>query len=234
MITNSPPSLGDAFLRWIDRKVAVAEHLATGGGGASYVEAYLVLSCSLSSIAADLWPGDGIDKNRFVELWHRYSGSNDANVVSVPLLIEELDATKHQSELQALRATNPRAFAGRGIPNTMVVTASDVDKPVAEVEALCPTLTPSQVRRFSYPAVFYTHVRSSVVHELEVEGSATGFSWFDASVGVSYANCVQPPHRRIHFSTSWLSGLLRNIAANVVQDWVHRPISLPGAWWLQG
>jgi len=56
----------------VDRKLAVAITLSEGGGGGSYYEATLLLSSTVSGIAADVWPGEGIDRKRFVQLWVRY------------------------------------------------------------------------------------------------------------------------------------------------------------------
>jgi hypothetical protein len=53
---------------WVATKISLAEHLAAGDCGGGYPEVAMVLCGSLSAMAAELWPGTGKDKDRFVWL----------------------------------------------------------------------------------------------------------------------------------------------------------------------
>ena len=53
---------------WVTEKKRIALCLANGECGGSYGEAVLILCAVLSALAADIWPGKGIDQMRFVEL----------------------------------------------------------------------------------------------------------------------------------------------------------------------
>ncbi len=55
------------FQAWVQGRIALAERLNEGECGGSYGDAMLVLSALLSGRAADLWPGKGKDRRRFVE-----------------------------------------------------------------------------------------------------------------------------------------------------------------------
>ncbi len=51
---------------WIQKKNEIALDLAAGQCGGSYGEAVIILCAALSALAADVWPGRGIDRVRFV------------------------------------------------------------------------------------------------------------------------------------------------------------------------
>jgi hypothetical protein len=57
----------DGFRDWVRVRISLAKRLNPGGCGGSYGDAMLVLSALLSGRAADLWPGKGKDRRRFVE-----------------------------------------------------------------------------------------------------------------------------------------------------------------------
>src|SRR5712671_5903613 len=73
---------------WVERKVRIAERLSQGECGGSYPEAVLILCAAISALAADAWPGTGIDRARFVELL--VSLTPQTKIVSIPLLIWQL------------------------------------------------------------------------------------------------------------------------------------------------
>lgn len=57
---------------WVAQKCDVASALNARAGGAGYSEAVLILCAVLSAMAADAWPGRGIDRRRFTELVARF------------------------------------------------------------------------------------------------------------------------------------------------------------------
>lgn len=216
----------------VDRKLAVAITLSEGGCGGSYYEATLLLSSIVSGIAADVWPGEGIDRKRFVELWVRYvNPALDALRISVPLLVTALDEQGKQVEAAALRKARPVAYTPGY--SARVVVGSEVDATEAEVLATCPGLAVREVREFVYPNAFYRHVRSTLVHEYHLGESASARPMTPKEAGVSYVNIVTPPHRQIHFHIPWLGEVIRSIAASVEPVIRSGPQAVPQAWWIE-
>lgn len=223
------------FHEWIEGRIALSERLAAGECGGSSAEAILILSSVISGIAADLWPGTRIDRHRFVELWAHYSHPQlCASLISIPLLIHELDRTKQHALSDRLRANNPEMFMPRGLPDTRVVTGEDVDIFDDEVLRLVPQLPLAQIRQWSYPNVFYVHFRSGYVHEYQVGTHADAIIMSDTRSHITYGNFLPAPHRRINFATGWVASVARSIVDRVEPDWNRRPLSLPSKWWADG
>jgi hypothetical protein len=57
---------------WVAKKTDVALRLCAGECGGSYAEGVIILSSAISAMAAEAWPGSGIDKMRFVEIIKDY------------------------------------------------------------------------------------------------------------------------------------------------------------------
>jgi hypothetical protein len=220
---------------WVSRRIDLAERLAAGECGGSSAEAILILSSLISGIAADLWPGTRIDRHRFVELWSLYSDpSQCGNLISVPLLIDDLERAKNFALADRLREQNADAFSPRGLPDTRVVTGEDVDLFEADLASLVPELPVSDLRKFSYGNVFYVQFRSGYVHEYQVgtHGEAVVMSTTRSSI--TYGNFFEPPHRRINFEIAWLAELTRMVVSRARPEWYHRPLQQPQKWWLDG
>jgi hypothetical protein len=196
------------FPNWIDQRIQIAERLAEGQCGGTTAEAFLILSSVISGIAADLWPGTRIDRQRFVELWARYTGpALLADLISVPLLMNQLEQQKRYDIADRLRANNSDCFSPRGLPDTRVVTGEDVDVLDNEVQAVVPELTMTEIRRSSYPDLFYVHFRSGYVHEYQVGPLADAIIMSHTRSFITYGNFFEAPHRRINFEVSWVASV---------------------------
>jgi len=219
--------------RWVEDKRGIAARLAQGEAGGSYPEAVILLCAALSALSAELWPGRGIDRLRFVESLVRL-GSHSAlcRTVSVPLLTQSLEARGMAAEANQLR----QAF---GLSNTArVLTGSEIDKPEAEVLAACPSLSLADARRFSYANLLYQEVRTSYARECR-PGDTAG-SWpmtMAPDQQVSYINrlaeATMRVQRLIHFHVEWLGDLAVALAASVDGSRMV-PHPMPGLWWADG
>jgi len=217
------------FTDWVARKTFIAEQLSLGGCGGSYAEACLIISAVISGIAAEIWPGERIDRNRFVELWARYSSQISANKISIPLLMDTLEREGMHSEVQLLCSTHPQAFDRS---SSLVISGLDVDLSEKEVVNLCGTLSLKKIRDHSYGSLFYKHVRSSFVHEYQIAKYASDRAMAKPGCGISYVNVIGYPNRRIHFEIQWLITLLQEVASNAEELFDSAPQSLPSCWWL--
>jgi hypothetical protein len=233
-----------ALMDVVKRKLKVAEALAEGQCGGSYSDACILLSCMISGMAADLWRGEGIDKKRFIEVWARYADELlSPLLVSAPLLVGNLRRDKRLREAETIEALRPKGL-GAGYED-LVVTSADVDMSEHEVLAQCPQLTLWEVRAHSYPAAFYQHVRSTLVHEYHPGDFAATWSMTACEARVSYVNVADwsdesddydelSEYRQIHYHIPWLIKLVRSIA--ICSDGALRstPLPHPGSWWVEG
>lgn len=220
---------------WVDQKSHLAEQLAQGECGGGYGDAIIVLSSVISGIAAALWPGERIDRQRFVQVWWTYSDRTLAPVqVSVPLLIEHLDGEREFTAADELRARRPGMFMPRGLPDDLVTTGDRVD--LAEEEILSVTTLPLRtLREFTYPNLFYRHFRSAYVHEARVGRHGDEIVMSETRGDITYACFFEKPRYRINFATSWLASVTRSIWSSAREDVRARaPLPYPDPWWVTG
>jgi hypothetical protein len=224
------------FLSFIDRRLNVARNLGSGGCGGDYSDACVLLSSVISGIAADLWPGPGIDHVRFVETWVRYADPQlKPNLISLPLLARSLRTKGCVAEAIQVETLRPSAFGSSG--SGVILTCDDVDLDEATL-LQGSTVDRSLVRSRSYPSVFYQHVRSSLVHENHLDDRAAGVPMTDRVAAVSYVNVLSRAtlahQRRIHFHLEWLIDVVRSIAEAAEPDLQERPLGRPDVWWKKG
>lgn len=227
----------DAYpLSFVRHKANVARRLAAGECGGSYGDAVLILSSAVSAIAAELFAGTRIDRKRFVQTWVRYADPALTPVqISVPLLAQARFESGDQATVRCLGTLRPQAIATfPAMVDTLVLDGSRSDASQAEVLAACSNLPVPAVREFSYPNVFYAEIRSGFVHEGDTTEFGSSHPGGTRQADISYANVINKPYRRIHFSLDWLCRLAESIAGNAAAD-VYKPRSaLPKHWWVEG
>ncbi len=219
---------------WVTEKCAIASALARGEAGGSYSEAAILVCATLNALAAEVWPGRGLDRARFIELLVRLGPSpNVPMTISVPLLVQHLETTS--SEASATLLTNSLlAFSP-----TRIVTGSEVDKMEGELASICPVLTAKTMRKCSYACLLYDEVRSSYAHEYKPGDKAD--SWpatMCEGQSVSYVNRllaagIPETSRLIHFHIAWLTKLAVDLAGSI-DALATLPRETPTIWWIDG
>lgn len=225
-----------SVMSFIEARVAVAMALDEGQCGGSYIDACILISSIVSGIAAKLWPGKGIDYKRFVELWVQYTDPDLApTMISIPLLSRDLREKGNFDAANKIEAARPGMFGAGGA--CRVVTGIDVDFSEAEVQSICPQISLRDIRTYSYPAIFYREVRSSLVHEYNIGPSAHALPMTNRDTNVSYVNQLDStvpsrlPRRRIHYHMPWLALVVRSLAEKSINHF-DQTISKPASWWL--
>lgn len=190
----------------------------------------LVLCAAISAMAAEAWPGDKIDRRRFIEFLVRYSRSQiQVQTVSVPLLLGRLRDTNTAAEERLVR----KAFADF-VPSR-VLTGEDVDRSEAEILAVCPGLDLALLREFSYANVLYQRVRSALTHEYRTGEKTDSISMTeDDSAGVSYYNWIHDVDRHIYFHVPWLAELTASLGERSDTEASNFPLPRPPDWWIDG
>jgi hypothetical protein len=226
----------DGFRRYVKHRVQLAAALNSGQCGGDYSDGCVILASVVSGISADLWPGKGIDRARFIETWVGYADSAlMPKRISVPLLVRRLKRKGDTSTATTIETAFPESFGGG---NTSRVLTAEVDRDEAAIQGIASGLELKIIRDRAYPAVFYEHVRSTLVHESHLDNRASAVPMTDKRTGISYVNVLDSKtmrsQRRIHFHFPWLVELVRSVAANVEKDLVSRPLPQPPTWWIHG
>jgi hypothetical protein len=222
---------------WVSQKCKIASALARGEAGGSYSEAVILVCAVLNALAAEVWPGTRIDKARFVELLVRLGSlPHEPQTISVPLLVRHLEATSPANA--ALLRKNFLDFS-----KTRVVTGLEIDSTESELISLCPGLTPTVVRKYSYACLLYEEVRSSYAHEYKPGEKADSWPMTMASgQSVSYVNRLLTTDtyeaietiRLVHFHIEWLTKLAEDLALYIDGISTTLPYPLPSKWWKDG
>jgi len=220
---------------WVREKCEIAAALSRGEAGGTYSESTILVCAALSALSAEVWPGRGIDRGRFVELLVRLGSTTTMLAsISVPLLVQHLTAAAdhvNSTILQnALLSFSP----------TRIVAGPEVDRAETEVLALCPSLSRKTIRRHSYACLLYEEVRSSYAHEYRAGSRADSWAMtqYDGQA-VSYVNRLLKPRipetgRFIHFHVEWLLQMAIDLAASIDALAPTIPRSVPAAWWIDG
>jgi hypothetical protein len=212
--------------RWVARKVLIATRLANGDiEEAGYAEAAMILCGVLNALAAELWPGKGKDKQRFVELLVRYAGTRLCmTTISIPLLIGHLGNAKDAQHLREYVQSVDHSLASR------VLTGPEIDLTESEAASLCPNVPAWMLRHFSYAALLYEEIRCGYAHEY-VHGVRSN-SWKMSTQGnafVSYVNRIDLSRRLIHFD---VPGLCKLATSTEFGSRDKVPNSSFADWWL--
>lgn len=224
----------DGAKRWLFGKTNLASRLASGECGGSYGDAVLVLSSIISGIAAELWPGEGFDRKRFVEVWVRYADPQlHANRVSLPLLVEAL--RKHdEGTAERARLLRPDCISDVPFLDTLVVTGNRVDVAASDVEAALPDVSRATIRGQTYGSIFYRYFRSGYVHEYKAGSHGDEVVMSSTRGDITYSNWDEPPYRRINFNAGWLTTVVESICEGAVKDYWEGAQARPATWWLDG
>ena len=214
---------------WADLKVEIALKLNKGDCGGSYAEAAIILCSVLSAISADIWPGEHIDKKRFVELLVKYSSDSlKVKRISSPLLIYALEVNGVIKESNILsNAIMPKS-------DSLVVNGEDVDRYESEILDICPELDRKIIKQNSYANILYEEIRSGYAHEY-MPGSRSD-SWAMGSNRknslISYVNRADMPHRLIHFNINWLCEIIKSVVVNLEMKEKMPVFTEYSEWWV--
>lgn len=220
---------------WVHEKCEIATALSRGEAGGTYSESIILVCAALSALSAEVWPGRGIDRRRFIELLVRFGTSTTTlTSISVPLLVQHLVAGGDHANSAVLTK------AWLSFSPTRIVSGREVDRTEAELLLLCPLLDRKTIRGHSYACLLYEEVRSSYAHEYRAGSRADSWAMTQyAGEPVSYVNRLVKPgipetHRFIHFHSEWLTRMATDLAESVDALASTIPRSFPAAWWIDG
>ncbi len=214
---------------WAQKKSDIALKLAAGECGGSYGEAVIILCAVLSALSAEVWPGLGIDRVRFVELLKEFAPP-DLNVtrISIPLLVAYLRTSDRRAKSEVIKKTFLNYYPSR------VLVGDEVDKSETEILSECSTLTAKALRKHSYANLLYGEIRSGYAHQYRPGERADSWSMTTGDAAISYINWIENPDRHIHLHVSWISKLTLTTAEAVDAAAASLPRTPLPPWWVAG
>lgn len=223
------------YRQWLQSKLELARFLIDSKGEEAEADAQILLCCAMSAFAATLWPGDRIDRRRFIQLLIEFSlPAANMDFISTPVLANQLYDKNDVSSAAILR----RKFFD--VHPTQELKTKDVDRPEAEVAALLPTTESKTIRGASYATIVYTDLRCALIHEYSLSPNMTSFNLFGFSDAPSYVNMklINGQQRRLlHFPYNYIADVLTSTAEALFAYWETVSAwdkAQPAKWWADG
>jgi hypothetical protein len=223
-----------SYRSFVEQKIKTAQAIAAGCCGGTYAEGSLILCSIISAMSAIAWPGDHIDKKRFVEIITRYPLEIDPKKVSRPLLVQD-------GKVCNLRiGISEKAFK--------LTEANDLNE--EDVVKLCPDLKLAEIRKYSYAHLLYEQIRCSYAHEYRIGQKASDHDSIrqklninESDISYVYTNRDNPTSRQvIHFPLKWIASVAEGVARGLDIEPSKKGkipfeelfLGVPTPWWLEG
>jgi hypothetical protein len=225
------------FHEFFQSKIELGRLVIKEMGEQAEPDAEIILCCALSGLAAILWPGTGIDRQRFIQMLVDFDFSQpSANLrqISIPVLASQL-----RDEGDVSSAINLKAKFFPGHPSEFF-DPKVVDQDEATVSAVSNSLSLKTIRRASYASIIYTDLRCALVHEYNLSENMTSFNLFDIHNAPSYLHMNFEDGRTrmlLHLPFGYLVDALTNITEALFAYWrtsssLEKP--RPLSWWADG
>ena len=218
------------FTNWVKKKIKIASKLNDGELGGGHAESMIILSTVISALSSMVWPGENIDRKRFIELLKKFTNTTpETTRISIPLFVNELRNTSRNKEADIFQ----NEFMNYG--HTRVLNCDEVDKTEDEIIMICSNLNSQEIRKFSYANILYQEVRCNYIHEYYSGKRADPFPMTRKNNAcVSYINWVNDPYRHIHFHFDWIKEIILTVA-NALDNFEETlPLKYPESWWIEG
>lgn len=202
---------------WFETKLHIANRLATRKDPPAEAEAQIILCCAVSALAALMWPGEYLDKKRFVQFLVEFCPETaDLRFISIPILAERLASSKRGPQAAILRSMYfPRL-------DTKVVDASEIDQEESVVRHLIPDVPLRTIRDSSYASIIYSDLRCGLIHEYRLSRHLSSFGMSTNTNQPSYANIAQAISAADIANTAVTLGVSRSTARRRIVRTVRR------------
>ncbi len=198
-------------------------------------DAEIILCCAVSGLAALLWPGPGIDRQRFIQLLIDFSQpSANLKRISIPVLTSQL---RDRGDISS--AINLKAKFYPGHPSEFI-DPKIVDQDELAVSSFLNSLDLKTIRRASYAGIIYTDLRCALVHEFALSQNMTRLNLFDIHNEPSYLHMDYEDGRSrmlLHLPFGYITNTLTQITEGLFAYWEKSTAlekSRPPSWWVDG
>ena len=246
-----------SYRRWFDHRIRLAESLVSDQECNAEPDAEILLCCAASALAAIMWPGFRLDRQRFTQFLVDFAPDSSAvQQISIPLLVAQRRAANDANSAQILR---DKFYPSSG----KVVVGSEIDQPETAVRKLLPSLPLCSVRKASYAGIIYTDLRCGLVHEYKLSADLTAVPMSSRTDEPSYSNILLAPDevvvervmkqfgisrasaqyavaktvRHLHFPFDYLCTMARGVADAAFGFWDTASSwdqPCPSSWWISG
>lgn len=230
------------FRSWYSKRVKIAEEIVTNHGPEGEADAEILLCCSISALAAQMWPGEGIDKKRFVQFLVQFSDERlCVRKISIPLLEKNLEKSDFNTAIRVRR---------KFLPGMPIMLDGDADKDETEVMAMFPSLSRKEIRNSSRASSIYVDLRSGLVHEYQLSSHLVSYTFSDRKDIPSYVNrqdnvpdltagtfVTGETRRYLHFPYPYIRKISDTAAQAAFGYWEKQNSwdqAEPQSWWVEG
>lgn len=204
--------------RFLEGRLNIAKAISSDVPGASYADVVLIITAILSACASLRWPGQRIDKKRFIELLVKQSKKDfHTSWISIPALIN-----------QGLISAEKTPYRGSNF--CRVFCDEEIDLSLDEAKKQYPNVT-SKLRKHCYASLIYEWLRCGYVHEYCPHENITSVPASRHKARVSYIGRISPGenHKRM---VSFHLDYLMSIAEHHISILASKGSSPPATWWI--
>jgi hypothetical protein len=206
--------------RFLQRRIDLVQALRSSSLEVTYHDLVLILTAVMSACAACRWPGDGVDRKRFVESLIRFSSpSLHLDYISVGALLE----LKLISDSQT-----PWGKFGESL---RIFTGDEIDCALPEMSTRYPHLSIGDLRRASYANRIYEWLRCGYAHNYWAAGNTTHVPPSDLPAQISYIGRKEPDGKVARIASFHLDYLVA-VAQEQVAKLPDKRLEKPDKWWI--
>lgn len=205
---------------FLANRITLVKQLCESELSVHYADLVLILCSVLSACAARRWPGDRIDRKRFIEMLIKYSPETlKTSWISVPSLLNE--------GLIDIKKTPYGNFGNR----LRIYCDDEIDLCFKEAENKYPMIPPKELRRHSYAAIIYERLRCGYAHRYWHHNSMTHVPASRRNACFSYIGRFtgnQIDRRMISIHLEYLLTLAEHHVSILPED----ASEAPATWWI--
>jgi hypothetical protein len=222
------------YRQFFQSKLEIARFLIHERGNEAEPDAEILLCCAFSGLAAILWPGRNIDKQRFVQLLVEFSTSKaNLQLISTPVLASKL---KDDEDVSTANELSKKFYPHQ--PKE-ILNPRKVDQDESVVSEAFKSLGLKTIRRASYASIIYQDLRCALIHEYNNSPYIMPLNMFDSDKPY-YMNMTFDDGRvrhLLHIPFDYLADTLDSTTDALFTYWSEssewekpQPIS----WWIDG
>lgn len=228
--------LADNLRQWTENRVEIADGIMQlmRPGLSPVFDAEVILCCALAATAHAAWPGERIDRKRFVQLLVDHCDTvPNPTTISIGVLRKNLKDAGKDSMEEAVRhglwqTSDP--FCSRNF------RAAEVDCDEASIQKAFPNLTLKELRKASYANILYEDLRCGLVHEYQQKENLIFEERFDERE-VSYSYVSGFP--RLIMPYGVVRDIVQSTCKNFFSAWettdqFELELPRPSPWWIDG
>jgi hypothetical protein len=224
------------YQSFVEQKIKTAQAITAGCCQCTYVEGSLILCSIISAMSAIAWPGDKIDKKRFVEI-----------IISFPNDPPRIDPTKVSAPLLVQDGKACNSTLGISDKSLYLTEANDLNE--KNVMKSCPGLRLSEIRKYSYAHLLYEQIRCGFVHQYRPGDKASDHDSLRQIAkipesDISYLNKIKDnkTYRVIYFPLKWIVCVAEGVARGLDVELSKKGkmpfdnlcLGDPTPWWIEG